>query len=281
MDQNTNNSFTSAPQGGDFSDIIVPNAYATKPKNTKLKKIIILAFAGLAVVFLLCFILKKNFIDHKTISKQELIQLAESEEMDKITDLESLLDYIYNGSVSFSDIMDEKTHSIINIGMEAFQKENSLLLNKDKIHGGKDVGEMYDTLRKDFNDRFSRYQKSTKMYNDIYEAYNNYDSGILSAYLQDTSDLKEYFKKIIDSINSLKSIDDSLIQLTKHSSSQSEKDIIMQLENISSEKNQVINKLNLSVSPKFIFNEIYSEKKYEQEDLLKTSVDKIVIYIRK
>ena len=281
MDQNTNNSFTSAPQGGDFSDIIIPNAYATKPKDTKLKKIIILVLAGLAVVFLLGFILKKNFIDHKTMSKQELIQLAESEEMDKITDLESLLDYIYNGSVSFSDIMDEKTHSIINIGMEAFKKENSLLLNKDKIHGGKDVDEMYDALRKDFNDRFSRYQKSTKVYNDIYEAYNNYDSGILSAYLQDTSDLKEYFKKIIDSINSLKSIDDSLIQLTKHSSSQSEKDIIMQLENISSEKNQVINKLNLSVSPKFIFNEIYSEKKYEQEDLLKTSVDKIVIYIRK
>lgn len=281
MDQNTNNSFTSAPQGGDFSDIIIPNAYAAKPKDTKLKKIIILVLAGLAVVFLLGFILKKNFIDHKTMSKQELIQLAESEEMDKITDLESLLDYIYNGSVSFSDIMDEKTHSIINIGMEAFKKENSLLLNKDKIHGGKDVDEMYDALRKDFNDRFSRYQKSTKVYNDIYEAYNNYDSGILSAYLQDTSDLKEYFKKIIDSINSLKSIDDSLIQLTKHSSSQSEKDIIMQLENISSEKNQVINKLNLSVSPKFIFNEIYSEKKYEQEDLLKTSVDKIVIYIRK
>lgn len=281
MDQNTNKSFTSAPQGGDFSDIIIPNAYAAKPKDTKLKKIIILVLAGLAVVFLLGFILKKNFIDHKTMSKQELIQLAESEEMDKITDLESLLDYIYNGSVSFSDIMDEKTHSIINIGMEAFKKENSLLLNKDKIHGGKDVDEMYDALRKDFNDRFSRYQKSTKVYNDIYEAYNNYDSGILSAYLQDTSDLKEYFKKIIDSINSLKSIDDSLIQLTKHSSSQSEKDIIMQLENISSEKNQVINKLNLSVSPKFIFNEIYSEKKYEQEDLLKTSVDKIVIYIRK
>ena len=281
MDQNTNNSFTSAPQGGDFSDIIIPNAYAAKPKDTKLKKIIILVLAGLAVVFLLGFILKKNFIDHKTMSKQELIQLAESEEMDKITDLESLLDYIYNGSVSFSDIMDEKTHSIINIGMEAFKKENSLLLNKDKIHGGKDVDEMYDALRKDFNDRFSRYQKSTKVYNDIYEAYNNYDSGILSAYLQDTSDLKEYFKKIIDSINSLKSIDDSLIQLTKHSSSQSEKDIIMQLENISSEKKQVINKLNLSVSPKFIFNEIYSEKKYEQEDLLKTSVDKIVIYIRK
>lgn len=281
MDQNTNNSFTSAPQGGDFSDIIIPNAYAAKPKNTKLKKITILVLAGLVVVFLLVFILKKNFINSKTISKQELIQLAESEDMDKITDLESLLDYIYNGSVSFSDIMDEKTHSIINIGMEAFKKENSLLLNKDKIHGGNDVDEMYDALRKDFNDRFSRYQKSTKVYNDIYEAYNNYDSGILSAYLQDTSDLKEYFKKIIDSINSLKSIDDSLIQLTKHSSSQSEKDIIMQLENISSEKNQVINKLNLSVSPKFIFNEIYSEKKYEQEDLLKTSVDKIVIYIRK
>lgn len=281
MDQNTNNSFTSAPQGGDFSDIIIPNAYVAKPKDTKLKKIIILVLASLAVVFLLGFILKKNFIDHKTMSKQELIQLAKSEEMDKITDLESLLDYIYNGSVSFSDIMDEKTHSIINIGMESFKKENSLLLNKDKIHGGKDVGEMYDALRKDFNDRFSRYQKSTKVYNDVYEAYNNYDSGILSAYLQDTSDLKEYFKKIIDSINSLKSIDDSLIQLTKHSSSQSEKDIIMQLENISSEKNQVINKLNLSVSPKFIFNEIYSEKKYEQEDLLKTSVDKIVIYIRK
>lgn len=281
MDQNTNNSFTSAPQGGDFSDIIIPNAYAAKPKNTKLKKIIILAFAGLAVVFLLCFILKKNFIDHKTISKQELIQLAESEEMDKITDLESLLDYIYNGSASFSDIMDEKTHSIINIGMESFQKENSLLLNKDKIHGGKDVGEMYDALRKDFNDRFSRYQKSTKVYNDVYEAYNNYDSGVLSTYLQDSANLKEYFEKIIVSINELKLIDDSLIQIRKSNLNENEVSISRQFENILDKKNQVIDKLNLSVSPKFIFNEVYSEKNYEQEELLKTSIDKILTYVRK
>lgn len=281
MDQNTNNSFTSAPQGGDFSDIIIPNAYATKPKNTKLKKIAILVLAGLAVVFLLGFILKKNFIGHKNMSRQELIQLAESEEMDKITDLESLLDYIYNGSASFSDIMDEKTHSIINIGMESFQKENSLLLNKDKIHGGKDVGEMYDALRKDFNDRFSRYQKSTKVYNDVYEAYNNYDSGVLSTYLQDSANLKEYFEKIIDNINELKLIDDSLIQIRKSNLNENEGSISRQFENILDKKNQVIDKLNLSVSPKFIFNEVYSEKNYEQEELLKTSIDKILTYVRK
>ena len=281
MDQNTNNSFTSAPQGGDFSDIIIPNAYAAKPKNTKLKKIAILVLAGLAVVFLLGFILKKNFIGHKNMSRQELIQLAESEEMDKITDLESLLDYIYNGSASFSDIMDEKTHSIINIGMESFQKENSLLLNKDKIHGGKDVGEMYDALRKDFNDRFSRYQKSTKVYNDVYEAYNNYDSGVLSTYLQDSANLKEYFEKIIDNINELKLIDDSLIQIRKSNLNENEGSISRQFENILDKKNQVIDKLNLSVSPKFIFNEVYSEKNYEQEELLKTSIDKILTYVRK
>lgn len=281
MDQNTNNSFTSAPQGGDFSDIIIPNAYATKPKNIKLKKIAILVLAGLAVVFLLGFILKKNFIGHKNMSRQELIQLAESEEMDKITDLESLLDYIYNGSASFSDIMDEKTHSIINIGMESFQKENSLLLNKDKIHGGKDVGEMYDALRKDFNDRFSRYQKSTKVYNDVYEAYNNYDSGVLSTYLQDSANLKEYFEKIIDNINELKLIDDSLIQIRKSNLNENEGSISRQFENILDKKNQVIDKLNLSVSPKFIFNEVYSEKNYEQEELLKTSIDKILTYVRK
>ena len=281
MDQNTNKSFTSAPQGGDFSDIIIPNAYVAKPKNTKLKKIAILVLAGLAVVFLLGFILKKNFIDHKNMSKQELIQLAESEEMDKITDLESLLDYIYNGSASFSDIMDEKTHSIINIGMESFQKENSLLLNKDKIHGGKDVGEMYDALRKDFNDRFSRYQKSTKVYNDVYEAYNNYDSGVLSTYLQDSANLKEYFEKIIDNINELKLIDDSLIQIRKSNLNENEGSISRQFENILDKKNQVIDKLNLSVSPKFIFNEVYSEKNYEQEELLKTSIDKILTYVRK
>ena len=281
MDQNTNNSFTSAPQGGDFSDIIIPNAYATKPKNTKLKKIAILVLAGLAVVFLLGFILKKNFIGHKNMSRQELIQLAESEEMDKITDLESLLDYIYNGSASFSDIMDEKTHNIINIGMESFQKENSLLLNKDKIHGGKDVGEMYDALRKDFNDRFSRYQKSTKVYNDVYEAYNNYDSGVLSTYLQDSANLKEYFEKIIDNINELKLIDDSLIQIRKSNLNENEGSISRQFENILDKKNQVIDKLNLSVSPKFIFNEVYSEKNYEQEELLKTSIDKILTYVRK
>ena len=55
----------------------------------------------------------------------------------------------------------------------------------------------------------------------------------------------------------------------------------MQFENILDKKNQVIDKLNLSVSPKFIFNEVYSEKNYEQEDLLKTSIDKILTYVRK
>ena len=57
--------------------------------------------------------------------------------------------------------------------------------------------------------------------------------------------------------------------------------MVTQLENISNEKNQVVDKLNLSVSPKFIFSEVYSEKNYEQEELLKTSIDKILTYIRK
>ena len=281
MDQNTNNSFTSAPQGGDFSDIIIPNAYATKPKGKNLKKYVVFGLIGLIALFLIGLIAKAIFVDPKTMSKQEFIQFAESENIDKITDLESLLDYIYDGTVPFADIMNDKTHDIINTGLIAFQKENSLLSEKINIREPKNVSEMYDALKKDFNDRLNRYQKSIKKYNDIYEAYNNYDSSILSSYSLDTTNFGEYFKKIIDSINELKSIDDSLIQIRKSNLNENEGSISMQFENILDKKNQVIDKLNLSVSPKFIFNEVYSEKNYEQEDLLKTSIDKILTYVRK
>ena len=281
MDQNTNNSFTSAPQGGDFSDIIIPNAYATKPKGKNLKKYVVFGLIGLIALFLIGLIAKAIFVDPKTMSKQEFIQFAESENIDKITDLESLLDYIYDGTVPFADIMNDKTHDIINTGLIAFQKENSLLSEKINIREPKNVSEMYDALRKDFNGRLNRYQKSIKKYNDIYEAYNNYDSSILSSYSLDTTNFGEYFKKIIDSINELKSIDDSLIQIRKSNLNENEGSISRQFENILDKKNQVIDKLNLSVSPKFIFNEVYSEKNYEQEDLLKTSIDKILTYVRK
>ena len=281
MDQNTNNSLTSAPQGGDFSDIIIPNAYATKPKGKNIKKYVVFGLIGLIVLFLISLIAKAIFIDPRTMSKQEFIQFAESENIDKITDLESLLDYIYDGTVPFADIMNDKTHDIINTGLIAFQKENSLLSEKINIREPKNVSEMYDALKKDFNDRLNRYQKSIKKYNDIYEAYNNYDSSILSSYSLDTTNFGEYFKKIIDSINELKSIDDSLIQIRKSNLNENEGSISMQFENILDKKNQVIDKLNLSVSPKFIFNEVYSEKNYEQEDLLKTSIDKILTYVRK
>ena len=72
MDQNTNNSFTSAPQGGDFSDIIIPNAYATKPKGKNLKKYIVFGLVGLIFIFLLSFLFKKTVIDSKNMSKEEL-----------------------------------------------------------------------------------------------------------------------------------------------------------------------------------------------------------------
>ena len=281
MDQNTNNSLTSAPQGGDYSDIIIPNAYAAKPKGKNIKKYVVFGLIGLIVLFLIGLIAKAIFVDPKTMSKQEFIQFAESENIDKITDLESLLDYIYDGTVPFADIMNDKTHDIINTGLIAFQKENSLLSEKINIREPKNVSEMYDALKKDFNDRLNRYQKSIKKYNDIYEAYNNYDSSILSSYSLDTTNFGEYFKKIIDSINELKSIDDSLIQIRKSNLNENEGSISMQFENILDKKNQVIDKLNLSVSPKFIFNEVYSEKNYEQEDLLKTSIDKILTYVRK
>ena len=281
MDRNTNNSFTSAPQGGDYSDIIIPSAYATKPKNKNLKKFVLLGAGVLAIIILAIILIKVFTVNPKSMSSKDFIALAESEDMEKITDLESLLDYIYNGSVSFSDIMNDKTHDIINTGLETFQKENSLLSQKSRFQGPKNIGEMYDTLRKDFSDRLNRYQKSIKIYNDIYEAYNNYDSSILTSYTQDTTNFGEYFKKIIDSINELKSIDDSLIQIRKSNSNEDEGSISRQSENILDKKNQVIDKLNLSVNPKFIFNDIYSEKDYEQEDLLKTSIDKIVTNIRK
>ena len=76
MDQNTNKSFTSAPQGGDFSDIIIPNAYAAKPKGKNLKKYIVFGLVGLLFIFLLSFLFKKTVIDSKNMSKEELTEIA-------------------------------------------------------------------------------------------------------------------------------------------------------------------------------------------------------------
>ena len=111
MDQNTNNSFTSAPQGGDFSDIIIPNAYATKSKRKNLKKYIVFGVIGLVVLFLIGLIAKAIFVDSRTISKEELLKISQSEDMQKIDTAEIVIASIYAENHEFDEIMNSKIYS--------------------------------------------------------------------------------------------------------------------------------------------------------------------------
>ena len=144
MDQNTNNSFTSAPQGGDFSDIIIPNAYATKPKRKNLKKYIVFGIIGLFFIFLLSFLFKKKIIDSKNVSKEELTEITSSENIKNIDGLERTFFKIYNNYVSFDDIFDQRMYKKIQEGQATLITFKNIVDHKQKISGNKYAVQAYD-----------------------------------------------------------------------------------------------------------------------------------------
>ena len=148
MDQNTNNSFTSAPQGGDFSDIIIPNAYAAKPKGKNLKKYIVFGLVGLLFIFLLSFLFKKTVIDSKNMSKEELTAFYESDDMEKINNLEKLFFNTYNNNLTFEMIFDESKSQSIKESKGSLEKLKNLLTTKKNFDGNEASKKIFSELKK-------------------------------------------------------------------------------------------------------------------------------------
>ena len=182
MDQNTNNSFTSAPQGGDFSDIIIPNAYVAKPKNKNLKKYIIFGVIGLLFVFALSFLFKKTVIDSKNVSKEELIEITSSENIKNIDNLEQGFFKIYNNYVSFDDVFNPYMYKKIHEGQVTLITFKNIVDNKQKASGNKYAVQAYDSFRKALDERYKLYMDTIAVYDDFYKAYKDMNKEILAKY---------------------------------------------------------------------------------------------------
>ena len=182
MDQNINNSFTSAPQGGDFSDIIIPNAYVAKPKNKNLKKYIIFGVIGLLFVFALSFLFKKTVIDSKNVSKEELIEITSSENIKNIDNLEQGFFKIYNNYVSFDDVFNPYMYKKIHEGQVTLITFKNIVDNKQKASGNKYAVQAYDSFRKALDERYKLYMDAIAVYDDFYKAYKDMNKEILAKY---------------------------------------------------------------------------------------------------
>ena len=182
MDQNTNNSFASAPQGGDFSDIIIPNAYATKPKGKNLKKYIVFGVIGLFFIFLLSFLFKKTVIDSKNVSKEELTEVTSSENIKNIDGLERTFFKIYNNYISFDDVFNPYTYKKIHDGQATLITFKNIVDHKQKISGNKYAVQAYDLFRKAVEERYRSYMDAIAVYDDFCKAYKEMNTEILAKY---------------------------------------------------------------------------------------------------
>lgn len=182
MDQNTNNSFTSAPQGGDYSDIIIPNAYAAKPKKKNLKKYVVFGLVGLLIVSALSFLFKKTVIDSKNVSKEELTEITSSENIKKIDKLEQVFFKIYNNYVSFDDIFDQRMYKKIQEGQATLITFKNIVDHKQKISGNKYAVQAYDLFRKAVEERYKSYMDAIAVYDDFCKAYKEMNTEILAKY---------------------------------------------------------------------------------------------------
>ena len=201
MDQNTNNSFTSAPQGGDFSDIIIPNAYAAKPQNKNLKKYIVFGLVGLLFVFLLSFLFKKTVIDSKNMSKEELTTIASEQNIKNIDGLEQTFFKIYNNYISFDDVFNPYMYKKIHEGQVTLVTLKKITDNKQKSSGSKNAVQAYDSFRKAVDERYKLYMEAIAIYDDFYKAYSDMNAEILSKYSSGNLNYKIAAREFTNIIN--------------------------------------------------------------------------------
>ena len=261
MDQNTNKSFTSAPQGGDYSDIIIPNAYATKPKRKNLKKYIVFGLVGLLIVSALSFLFKKTVIDSKNVSKEELTEITSSENIKNIDGLERTFFKIYNNYISFDDVFNPYTYKKIHDGQATLVTLKKVTENKQKSSGSKNAAQAYDLFRKAVDERYKLYVEAIATYDDFYKAYNDMNVEILSKYSSGNLNYKiaaHEFTNIINQSVKMKELIDNKTCDTEEDLSKGNPTCQLQYKNL----NDSINDFDNVNGLRRIFSGVYELKDY-------------------
>ena len=261
MDRNTNNSFTSAPQGGDFSDVIIPNAYAAKPKGKNLKKYIVFGIIGLFFIFLLSFLFKKKIIDSKNVSKEELTEIASSENIKNIDGLERTFFKIYNNYISFDDVFNPYTYKKIHDGQATLVTLKKVTDNKQKSSGSKNAAQAYDLFRKAVDERYKLYMEAIATYDDFYKAYNDMNVEILSKYSSGNLNYKiaaHEFTNIINQSVKMKELIDNKTCDAEEDLSKGSPTCQLQYKNL----NDSFNDFNNVNGLRKIFSDVYELKDY-------------------
>lgn len=208
MNQNTNKSFTSAPQGGDFSDIIIPNAYATKPKGKNLKKYVIFGAIGAVALILISLIVKAIFVDSRTMSKQEFIQLAQSDDMMSVDGIENFFYAIYKNDIEVEELFSDEKYNLIRKYEKSLKIIKDKLDKKQEISGDNRSRNKYKGFRDEFRSRYTIYVQAINLYGDFYYSYKNLDIESISKYKNNAeySGFIEKFEELIEQKKKIKNL---------------------------------------------------------------------------
>ena len=279
MDQNTNNSFTSAPQGGDFSDIIIPNAYAAKPKNKNLKKYIVFGLVGLLFVFLLSFLFKKTVIDSKNMSKEELTTFYESDDMEKINNLEKLFFNTYNNNLTFEMVFDESKSQSIKESKGSLEKLKNLLTVKKNFDGNEASRKIFSELKKKLDERYGPYTKAIAVYEDFYQAFQSNNIDPISKYSSaDNISYKTLYENFAELISYNKPLDESIDNDVCYFDGSD----ILGGDNCEEQSKQVENAIkNIeNNSLKKVFSSVYSLPGYKNQNNISEYISKCIASMR-
>lgn len=279
MDQNTNKSFTSAPQGGDYSDIIIPNAYATKPQNKNLKKYIVFGLVGLLFVFLLSFLFKKTVIDSKNMSKEELTTFYESDDMEKINNLEKLFFNTYNNNLTFEMVFDESKSQSIKESKGSLEKLKNLLTVKKNFDGNEASRKIFSELKKKLDERYNPYINAIAVYEDFYQAFQSNDIDTISKY--SSADNISY-KALYENFTELISYNKHLNELIDNDTCYFDGSDVLGGDNCEEQSKQVENVIkNIeNNSLKKVFSSVYSLPGYKNQNNISEYISKCIVGVR-
>ena len=279
MDENTNNSFTSAPQGGDFSDIIIPNAYAAKPKGKNLKKYAVFGVIGLIFIFLLSFLFKKTVIDSKNMSKEELTAFYESDDMEKINNLEKLFFNTYNNNLTFEMIFDESKSQSIKESKGSLEKLKNLLTTKKNIDGNEASKKIFSELKKKLDERYNPYINALTVYEDFYQAYQSNNIDLISKY--SSADNISY-KALYENFTELISYNKQLNELIDNDVCYFDGTDVLGSDNCEERSKQVENTIkNIeNNSLKKVFSSVYNLPGYKNQNNISEYISKCIASMR-
>ena len=279
MDQNTNNSFTSAPQGGDFSDIIIPNAYAAKPKGKNIKKYIVFGLVGLLFIFLLSFLFKKTVIDSKNMSKDELTAFYESDDMEKINNLEKLFFNTYNNNLTFEMIFDESKSQSIKESKGSLEKLKNLLTTKKNFDGNEASKKIFSELKKKLDERYNPYINAIAVYEDFYQAFKSNDIESISKY--SSADNISY-KTLYENFTELISYNKQLNELIDNDVCYFDGTDVLGSDNCEERSKQVENTIkNIeNNSLKKVFSSVYNLPGYKNQNNISEYISKCIASMR-